>query len=783
MTTPIEQVFLYGEESPEFPVSGILAQVWFSDLTNGGAVTFALLLLTCTIIGFWDDLTPWISLAVSTLVVSPITVLVSGAYSFLAELAAARSVGELKTTLLVNVHRVLHPIVAALLGCLAPLKWWFPSNQPQTMTCRLSGSFAASMVGYYGFLLPTAQYLYGASEGLMSASWEQSQYCLDVLNAYDAVWRPSRRLWVEACYCFGEEASLQLQAIIEDDWELPHRFALLANGETHHLRCIACVVICALLVITAASASDIRDWTVSLLARVLVRIVDAADKARPQGVPLTLRESRLWDRINSYEVDLAKLKGLLQDITEELRVTKLMRGDGLGQLNIQIARWRQSEDARSKDHALNLDLQRQIGRLVWQLRSAQRAEADAASRERALTANMASLARRAEQAEKSLSDEQSIISSLRAELQARNEQLATIEHRLAASPADAPESQSQCVERLEADRQKSSAEITELISSRDRLQEQYDEILNRHDDYYLRFGTVEEIEAIARERDTVKGQLADLMARLEAISRERDNARCDLAELMARHNSMISVADNYYQETQMSLAQAEQRDVVLRQTIADVRGACDMVLAQEAKTADDALQKASKLETEVCDLRLKLEQVTAEAKKSHEEAESSKATILDLERRLANYTPPESSTQWIPKVQTGNPGSIQTALEQSQVTVSKQQMEIEALKRQLEETHMDAERPAEDGLREEISKLRKALEAEKRARSEDQLRWHKTTSDLEAENRRLTIAQSNMAATMRGGSMRGKLAWQCHEPSASPIVSRSQLSLRRGRGF
>lgn len=753
MTTPIEQVFLYGEESPEFPISGFLAQVWFSDLTNGGAVSFALLLLTCSIIGFWEDLTPWISFAVSALVVSPITVLVSGAYSFLAELAAARSVGELKTTLLVNVHRVLQPIVAALLGCLAPLGWWFPSDKPLTMICRLSGSSAAGMVGYYGFLLPTAQYLYGSSEGLMSASMEQSQYCLDVLNAYDAVWRPTRRLWVEACYCFGEEAGLQLQAIIEDDWELPRRFALLANGEIHHLRCIACVFICALLVTLAALASDIRNWTVSLLARVSVRIVDAAVKAQLPGAPLTLRESRLRDQINGYEVDLARLKGLLQDTTEELRITKQMRDDGLGQANIQAARWRQSEDARSREHDLNLNLQQQIGRLAWQLRTAQRGEEDAASRERALTANMASLAKRAEQAEKSLSDEQSTLASLRAEFDTRNEQLATIKHRLAASLADSSERQSQCVARLEADCQKLSGQITELISSRDRLQKQYDEILDRHDDYYLRFGTVEEIEAISRERDTVKGQLADLMAWLEAIGRERDTAKCDLAELMARHNSMVSAADNYYQETQRSLAQAEQRDVDLQKTIHDVRAACDMTLAQEAKTADDALNKASKLENEVSDLKLKLKQVTASAKKSHEEAESSKATMVDLERRLANLSLSESSTQRIPKVQTGNLGSIRTALERSQVTVSMQQMEIEALKRQLEETHLDAQRPAEVGLREEISKLRKALEAEKRARSEDQLRWHKMTSDLEADNRRLRIAQSNMAATMPGGSM------------------------------
>lgn len=731
-----------------------MAQVWFFDLTNGGAVTFASLLLISMIIAFWEDLVLWISLAVSALVVKPIKALFCGANSFLAELVAIRSVGELKTSLLVNLYRVNKPIISALLGCVAPLRWWFPSNQSLTMVCRLSYSFAASITAYYGFLLPASQYLYGSSAGLMSTSWEQSQYCLDVLNAYDAVWRPTQRLWVEAYYCFGEEAGLQLQAIIEDDWELRRRFTSLVNGEIHHLHCIAFTVICALLVITAASASDIRNWMVSSWTRVLVRMVDAASKARLQGMPRTLRESHLWDRVNSYEVDLAKLKRLLQDMTEELRITKRLRDDGLGQVNIQAARWRQAEDARSKEHVLNLDLQQQIGRLTWQLRNAQVGQVDVASRERALTANLAALARRTEQAEKSLDDDQTIISSLRAELQARNDQLATIEHRLTASFAEARENQSQCIARLEADRQNLGNEITELISSRNRLQEQFDEVLNQHDDYYLRFGSVEEIEAIARERDTVKGQLVELMARLDVIRRERDTTRCDLAELMAQHSSMVYFAENQYQEIQMSLAQAEQREEALRQSMSDVGAARDMILAQEAQTADDALRKASKLEDEVSDLRRKLQTVTAEAKKSHDEVESSKATIVDLERQLADSPPPETSQQGIPKLQLGNLGSIQTALEQSQVTVSKQQTEINDLKRRLEEVHMGAERPTEEGLREEISKLRKDLEAEKRARSEDQLRWSKTNSDLEADNRRLRIAQSNMAAT-RGGTMRG----------------------------
>lgn len=88
------------------------------------------------------------------------------------------------------------------------------------------------------------------------------------------------------------------------------------------------------------------------------------------------------------------------------------------------------------------------------------------------------------------------------------------------------------------------------------------------------------------------------------------------------------------------------------------------------------------------------------------------------------------------------------------MTVAQKQTEINDLKRALEETKTGAQRPAEDALREEVSKLRRALETEKRARTEDQIRWDKRTRELQAENQRLTIARSNAAATSRGGGMR-----------------------------
>lgn len=163
-------------------------------------------------------------------------------------------------------------------------------------------------------------------------------------------------------------------------------------------------------------------------------------------------------------------------------------------------------------------------------------------------------------------------------------------------------------------------------------------------------------------------------------------------------------------------------------------------------------QRASYFAAEVADLQGKVDTAMRDAQRSHEGAENSNRTIAVLEHRLAKCTMPYSSNK-IPNRQIGDMGSISTALSETRVRVSKQQMEINDLKRHLEQVKAGGTRPADETLREVITTLRRTLDAEKRARTEDQLRWDKRTRELEAENRKLTISRSN-AAIARGGGMR-----------------------------
>lgn len=583
MTTPIERVFLFGEDHPGFDLIGIPRLIVYGDLTSGSCIIFAALVLAGMTIDNWKVLAPWISLAVSALVVSPIKVLVSGAISLVRAIAAASSVGELKTSLLVKMHRVLQPIVVWLLGCLAPLNWFFPNNGG-LMCFRLSCTSFFSIIAHKWFLAPASQYLYGASAGLMSTTMERTLFCLEVLEKSKAVWRPTHRQSMDGIYCIGEEAGLQFQSIIEDDWELPRRFDELVNSEIRPLHAFAFVAICALLFLVAASASDILAMATSLLKSVLVRVVDASTKAQLQGIPLTLRESHLWDMINRYEVDLAKLREILNVKTEELRMAKRTRDDGWGEAQQLAARRREADEARSREHNDNVGLREQVRGLTRQLVAAQGRQDYAVARERALIDKNArlheQLADRAEQAFNSLDD----TDSLRAELRARNEQLATIEQRLAAA-ADAREEQSRGRQQLAAEHQQLTVLHGEQTAQVNRLRAEYEALKVSYDELF-------------------SSQSDDAVAGLEI---KLETAQANFAELEARHAAMIKTAEGYYQETQASQARAMEREVALQQGMEEsmriLRSDCDLILAQERQASQEAGQTASRLAAEVTDLQ------------------------------------------------------------------------------------------------------------------------------------------------------------------------------------
>lgn len=530
MTTPVEQMFLYSEVDPEYPSpSAILALLGYADWTAGGAIVLALIVLTGLIIDHWADLKPWISAAVIRLAVSPLRVLASSARSLVMQLAAVRSAGELQATLWANFHPILEPVVVRLRGCLAPLKWCCPSNRPPASAARLSGSFIVSATVYFGFLLPASKFLYGLSAGLISANLEQSRDCLDILQRLDLIGQPTRSQWLEMFYCSGEEAGLEVWAVIEDDWQLSRLVNCLVDSEIYHLYAIAFAVICVSLVIVAASSSDALSWAASFWQSVPGQLVsNAATKAQLRGTPLTDNKSQLWDKVNKYESDLRSLTEALNAKVEELSVVNQTQDEGWLYAKRLSAQQREAEVSRRHEADENAELRTQLGRISAQLSRAQGKQVQAAARARTLSDKVVmlehQLAHREDRVDHCLNETH----SPRAELDAQNEQITAVERQLAAAKASEDQSRS-LHQQLSVEHQQLTVRHNELAADNHRLTTAHRELQAQYDDVFFMSEPVAEISALEQERDCVKMQLASLQDEYAA---------------------MKWAAENYYQKTQ-----------------------------------------------------------------------------------------------------------------------------------------------------------------------------------------------------------------------------------------
>ena len=257
---------------------------------------------------------------------------------------------------------------------------------------------------------------------------------------------------------------------------------------------------------------------------------------------------------------------------------------------------------------------------------------------------------------------------------------------------------------------------------------------------------------MAHERQELINQGSELNASLKAAQRERDEALTQAMSLQLDLDSTTMTASITYAHSQESLSRAQQAESTLQQGMADLKSACDQILAQERAASQEARSQASGLSAEVNDLETKIGMAMRDAQRSHEQAANAQGTIDMLEHRLARHQAVKSgSTQEIPKRQTGNTGSMATALADKEVSVAAQMAENADLKRQLEQVKKESpaatsQQPADPAIKEGFRKLRAALEKERRARTDDNVRWGSKTRDLESDNQKLRIALSNADA-------------------------------------
>lgn len=155
MTSPAEQMFLFGEIIDPGPIS-VLALFGYADLTAGSAIIFATINISAYIASNWKFLSPWIS-ALLTAVVRPIRAVVVDTSWVLMQLAAVRSLDDVFTTLRNLEDGVKSRIVESRPSrsvCVV-VNWYFPFNCPLATVCRLSLSFICATT-VYGLFLPAA---------------------------------------------------------------------------------------------------------------------------------------------------------------------------------------------------------------------------------------------------------------------------------------------------------------------------------------------------------------------------------------------------------------------------------------------------------------------------------------------------------------------------------------------------------------------------------------------------------------------------------------------------
>ncbi|KAE8159659.1 hypothetical protein BDV40DRAFT_303012 [Aspergillus tamarii] len=637
MTSPAEQMFLFGEIIDPEPIS-CLALFGYIDLTAGSAIIFATITISAYITSDWQVLSFWIS-AILTAVVRPTRAVVVGISWLLMQFAAVQSLADIFTTLRNLEDGVKSRIIESRLSHLlsAAVNWYFPFNRPDN-TWHVSGLVMA----------------------VSSPEEELSYHCFEVFGRLEQG-RLNRREWLEeAVFCFGQETGLELRAIIRDDWQLPH----LIEGEIHHLYVLAFVITTVSCVILAALswyalAKAVSSRRADKLQPAALRVDSAGHETQLRGTPPTPSEIHLWNMIDQCEGVIAKQKGLLIAKIEELREVTQRVEDGWALVKKLSARPIPVDETRPHETTVVVELRQELAVKEGQLSIAhgklRQTKDNAIVKERFLYEQVAQLeqqlAREKEQAE---ADSLSEYQSLRAELQARNDQ---------------PGSR------------------TALVALNQELMAQCQAFQVEHDRLQLQF---RDFSVTIQERDAALGRVILLET-----------------ELATTQSSMESAV----WQAQDSLARAHEADVALQQSMSNLQNTCDLTLAQERATADQAQKRASDLTAEVNDLQA-----------SH-------------------------SAQEIPKRPSRDVGSISTALAQSQVTVSQQQAEINDLRRQLGEIKQGFMWPSEQVAQEGVQKLREALSKEKRARTEINIRWSKKMRELEDECQKLRISLSNAVAS------------------------------------
>ena len=736
MTSYMEQYFLYGDIGMEEPLpSPLTTLIAYSDLTAGAAIIFAAIVLLSLVIGCWGTLCSFVSTGTKKFVLPPIQAILPLLCWYMVEFAyilwhcgfrhASWPALSGRLTRWIADSRAYRLAVAVV-------DWSLPKNRPLAALCRLIGAYGTGLMVYSSLLVPAARCVSGLVDG-----WNahvQSPYCPGAISRYHLNGWLSRDQLSEAYYCLGEKFGLRMHALAINEWLFPSRFG--DDGGISHIYALA-FVSCTISFIIIAIALYSLLPKATVFQRIKSRLLQP-ETPYPLGTPITQKESDLWDMISQYEAELDKKKvqlasksTLLDAAVSELRASRARQEEGWAQVERLADRRNRAMEAQYHEQTLSRHLRQQLVEMTGRLKVAE-------GRLRDERQELADAHSQIADQRKQLSEEQEELDRGRQEL--------SDDQRLADGRQNLVEEQT----RLDGVREQLAVAHQQLAEERQRLVTEHQKHAQRQQ------GLVQDQERLAHEHQELINQNSQLSISLEASQQEQNAALAQVMSLQLDLDSTNMTASITYAHSQESLSRAQQAESTLQQAMADLKSACDQSLAQERAASQGARRQASALSAEVNDLQTQIGMAMRDAQRSHEQATNAQGTISMLEHRLARHEAVQNgSTQEIPKRQTGNTKSVATALAEKEVTVAAQMAEIANLKRQLERVMKEAPtstpQSADPAVKEGFQKLRAALEKERRARTEDNVRWGSKTRDLEADNQKLRISLSN--ATAQGGSL------------------------------
>lgn len=708
MTTYVEQYFLYGDVGTDMPLPGSLETlVGYADLTAGAAIVFAALILLSLVAGYWETLSPFVFTAAKQFILSPIQAVLSLLGQYASEFFYSCWCYECRYALRERLTRwVVDSHLYRLVSTVA--NWHFPGNRPFATLCCLSGTYVGGLTMYTTLLIPGTRYFSGLVGG-----WNvevQSPHCPSAISRYYLNTQMSRRHLSEAYYCLGEKSGLKLHALTASNLTS----YLSGDGEIDHFYPIVFVAITVLLAIAVTVLHDNFSQTAAFQ---LVKSYLLRQSPYPHESPMTQKETDLWNMITQYEADLDSKKAQLANHTALLNATraklsasKRRQEEGWSQFEKLVAGRNVAVEAHSRELSINSRLRQQLIKTGGQLKVAEGRLKD--ENQKLIDAQQQVVNER-----KQLASERRML-----ELECQrfsNEQQQASEH---PDPIEERQRLAAVHDQLAAERQQLAYERQGLADERKNHVQQYEELVDK--EYNL-----------GNENLDLMIKNSELTNSLQAVQQERDAAMTQVVNMQQELESTNLTANITLMEAQKSLSQTQQTEAAFHQSVTDIRTACDQVVMQERSAADQARRQVSSLTADFNDLQSKIGMAMRDAQRSHEQAVNSKRTIGILEHRLAKYETMESgSTQEVPKRQTGNTGSMSTALAQKEVVAANQLAEISDLKRRLEQAKQGSPRPSQPAIQENFQKLREALEKERRERTTDNVCWGTKTRELEADN-------------------------------------------------